>query len=56
MADITLCATKNCPAETQCARKLIKAKKYNQSWSYFDFKILPGGVVECEDFKRGAIG
>lgn len=56
MADITLCATKDCPAEMQCARKLIKPKEFHQSWSYFDFKVLPDGTIKCEHFRRGAIG
>jgi hypothetical protein len=36
MADITMCANKNCIKEDTCYRKKAKPDKYSQSFSYFE--------------------
>ena len=48
MADITMCATEECPLADTCYRKLAKESEY-QSWAIFEFKEI-GFCVSCKSY------
>jgi hypothetical protein len=50
MADITMCATEDCPLADMCYRKTAKPSQY-QSWSCFD-KLLNRELNKCEMYYK----